>query len=135
MGRIINPDNVGSLRNRVSKAVVLALNEYSEKSYPREEARDMLAFVILSLEAISNTIDQSVLAWEKRGYWVKADRFRLEWLWAKQLAGSLRKALLQDDWASAEKIVYQIRQKLIDVQVSPRHRMGKPWVGAWQKLR
>jgi len=135
LGRVINPDNIGTLRNRMAKAIVLALTELAEMTYLEKEARDILAFVTLSLEAISDTIDQSVSAWEKRGYWVKADRFRLEWLWAKQLAESLRTALLQDDWVSAEKFAIQIRQKLNHVKVFTRHRMGKPWVGAWEKLR
>jgi hypothetical protein len=28
----------------------------------------------------------------------------------------------------------QIGQKLQKIKVSERHRMGKPWVGAWNKL-
>ena len=135
MGRVINLDNIGTQRNWMVKAIVLALTELTEKTYPGKEAHDILAFVALSLEAISDTIDQSVSAWEKRGYWVKADRFRLEWLWSKQLAENLRKAISKGDWESADKIAVQIRQKLNNVNVSPRHRMGKPWIGAWEKLR
>jgi len=135
LGRVVKLDNIGTQRSRMAKAIVLALNELVGETFPSKKACDILAFVTLSLDAISKTIDQSVLAWEKRGYWVKADRFRLEWLWARQSAENLRTALLNDDWDGAENIAGQVRQKLNNVKVSPHHRLGKPWVGAWEKLR
>ena len=42
------------------------------------------------LEAIDESIEQSVAAWEKRGYWLKADRFRQEWRWAGDLGRRMR---------------------------------------------
>ncbi len=39
----------------------------------------------LALEEINSNIDKSVEAWEKRGYWVKADKFRLDWEWSGKL--------------------------------------------------
>jgi hypothetical protein len=53
---------------------------------PDHETKDMVAFIILALKEISSGIDQSVAAWEKRGYWVKADKYRLEWQWAGAVA-------------------------------------------------
>ena len=41
--------------------------------------------MVLALEEIAVSIDVSVQAWEKRDYWVKADRFRMEWEWAGAL--------------------------------------------------
>ena len=41
-------------------------------------------------------IDSSVAAWEKRGYWVKADRFRMEWAWAGSLAEKMRTAMRKE---------------------------------------
>ena len=46
-------------------------------------SRDLAAFIAISLEKIFETVETSVVAWEKKGYWVKADRFRLEWEWSK----------------------------------------------------
>jgi hypothetical protein len=48
--------------------------------------KDLVAFIVLSLQEINNTIDSSVEAWEKRGYWIKADRFRMDGTGLKQPA-------------------------------------------------
>jgi hypothetical protein len=75
-----------------------------------------------------------VLAWEKRGYWVKADRFRMEWLWTGQYAEKMKNAVLQDDWATIAMLMPQIAQKFGKVVVSENHRLGKPWLGAYGQL-
>jgi aldehyde:ferredoxin oxidoreductase len=97
--------------------------------------RDLAAFIALSTEAISRTIEPSVVAWEKRGYWVKADRFRLEWGWAETLGTNMRNATLKEDWSTIAITAAQIAEKLSSVTVSERHRMGAPWVGAWDQLK
>jgi hypothetical protein len=94
----------------------------------------LLAFVVLSLEEIARTIDLSVAAWEKRGYWVKADRFRMDWQWAGQLAEKLRKELETEDWGAAATTIAQVSGRLAYVKVSAKHRMGTPWKGAWEKF-
>jgi len=135
LGRVIHIDSAGKERNQLTKAIVVAIAELSELDQTIDKRRDQVAFICLSLRAISETIDLSVAAWEKRGYWVKADRFRMEWLWTRQVAQRLKEALLADDWDSIEQLVIQIAKKLTRVKVSPRHRMGQPWVGAWEKLK
>jgi hypothetical protein len=135
LGRVINTDSAGKERNQLTKAIVLAVGELTALGQPIEKRRDLAAFICLSLRAISGTIEETVTAWEKRGYWVKADRFRMEWYWSLQIAQRLKEALLADDWESIEPLIGQIAIKLAKVQVSPRHRMGQPWVGAWDKLR
>jgi hypothetical protein len=102
---------------------------------PNEATLDMAAFVALSLEAIHETVETTVTAWEKRDYWVKADRFRLEWSWAGLLAGQMRQAVLDEDWGQIAQVAVQVAQAVSDVKVSDRHRMGTPWVGAWDQLR
>lgn len=135
MSRVINPDSAGKDRTRLSKSIVLTLRELAKLNEPTPEARDMAAFLALALEEIAAGIDASVAAWEKRGYWVKADRFRMEWLWAGQMAAKMRAAVLADDWAAIAMQLPVLAQKLSKVQVPAAHRLGRPWVGAWQKLR
>jgi hypothetical protein len=106
-----------------------------KQSKPDSTTRDLAAFIVLSLDAISENIERTVTPWEKRDYWVKADRFRLDWAWAEQLSPELRLATLAEDWARVAMISVQVGEKLSKVQVSPRHRMGAPWVGAWQVLQ
>ena len=134
MSRVINIDSAGKERNRLVKGIVLAIRELANQTQPDDTTRDLLAFICLALAAISETIEPSVAAWEKRGYWVKADRFRMEWVWSGSYAKELRKALLEEDWGTIAKIVAQVGGRLAHVKVSNNHRMGKPWIGAWNKL-
>ena len=135
MSRVINPNAAGKQRTRLTKAIVAAIRELMQQSEVNARSRDLAAFIALSLEEIARGVDVSASAWEKRGYWVKADRFRMEWEWAGQTAASLREALLRDDWAQVAALTARVAEKLSHVKVSPRHRMGQPWLGAWEELR
>lgn len=135
MGRVINPESVGKERAHLTRAVVLALRELGRQREAGAVARDLAAFIALALAAIATTIEASVVAWEKRGYWLKADRFRLDWQWAGQLGGRMREAVLAEDWGQVAALSAQIAQKLDKVTVPERHRLGQPWQGAWRKLR
>jgi hypothetical protein len=135
LSRIINPDSAGKERSHLSKAIVLAVREMVLQSEPGTESRDLAAFIILALEKISSTIDISVAAWEKRDYWVKADKFRMEWAWAGQLAKKMRDGLGKEDWGTIAVVAAQAAQKLNKISVAPGNRLGRPWVGAWKVLK
>lgn len=135
MARVINPDSAGTERNRLSKSVVLALRELMLQPEPNDQSRDLAAFISLALQQIFRSVESSVVAWEKKGYWVKADRFRMEWEWSDRLGKRIGAALLQDDWGGVALAAGQVGQKLMKVEVSSRHRLGTPWVGAWATLR
>ncbi len=134
MSRVINPNAAGKERTRLTKAIVITIRELTKQSEPNDATRDMAAFIALALQTIADGIDVSVAAWEKRDYWVKADRFRMEWAWAGQLGEKMKTAVLEVDWAGVAMLSAQIAQKLHKVKVSERHRMGRPWVGAWEEL-
>ena len=134
MSRVINPDSAGKERTRLTKAVVIAIRELARQTDTGSDARDLAAFIAIALQTIADGIDVSVLAWEKRDYWVKADRFRMEWAWAGQMGEKMKSALLADDWAGVAMLSTQIANKLSKVKVSDNHRMGKPWVGAYKQL-
>ncbi len=135
MSRLIKTETAAKDRTRLSRAVVLALRELMRQTQPDDHSRDLAAFIALALYEIHATIDASVVAWEKRGYWVKADRFRMEWEWAGRSADKMKQAVLEDDWATVAMTAAQIAQKLMNVDVPVRHRLGTPWVGAWNLLK
>jgi hypothetical protein len=135
MSRVINPDSAGKERARLTKAIVIAIRELARQSEPNAAARDLAAFIALALEDIAAGIDASVAAWEKRDYWVKADRFRMEWAWTASLGPKMKEALLSDDWAAVALLSAQIAQKLSHIKVSENHRLGKPWQGAYRQLQ
>jgi hypothetical protein len=134
MSPIINPESAGKERTQLTKAIVLAVRELAKQTEVANEAKDLAAFIALALKSISEGIDISVAAWEKRGYWVKADRFRMDWLWTGQYADKMKTAILTDDWATVAMLMPQIAQKFSKIVVSENNRLGKPWVGAYGRL-
>jgi len=134
MSRLINPDSAGKDRTRLTKAIVLSMRELAKQADVNNEAKDLAAFIALALQTISEGIDASVAAWEKRDYWVKADKFRMEWMWAGQTADKMKVAIFTNDWGTIAMLMPQIGTKLNKIQVSDNHRLGKPWVGAYKRM-
>ena len=134
MSRVIHVDNPGKRRNAARRSIAEILRYLSRKGQIDDEARDMAAALVYLLTEIKATVDESAAAWEKRGYWVKADRFRMEWLWTGSFADKMKTALLADDWGTIAMLMPQIAQKFSKIVVSENHRLGKPWVGSYGRL-
>jgi len=128
--RIIATSTPGKERAQLSKAIVITIREFMRQKEPGKSTHDMVAFIILALNEIAEGIDKSVAAWEKRGYWVKADKYRMEWQWTGLIAEKLKKSFERNDWGNIASILVEIMGQFEDIKVSDRHRMGKPWVGA-----
>jgi hypothetical protein len=135
LSRYINPDTAGKQRNKLTRSIVLAIRELMKQPEPNATARDLAAFLALALEEINEGVDASVQAWEKRGYWVKADRFRMDWEWTGRLGMGFRTALLNEDWATIAGLAAQVAQKLSTITIAERNRIGEPWVGAYRVLQ
>lgn len=113
---------------------MLAVRELARQTDTGAAARDLAAFISIALQTISDGIEASVAAWEKRDYWVKADKFRMEWAWAAPTAQKMRTAVLADDWATVAALSASIAQKFGKIQVSENNRLGSPWIGAFKRL-
>ncbi|MEL7625688.1 MAG: hypothetical protein AAGU15_02380 [Anaerolineaceae bacterium] len=122
-------------RNRLTKSIVLAIRKLMQKGQPDRESLDMAAFVVLALEKIEESVDASAIAWEKRDYWLKADRYRMEWGWTEPRRLALEKAVLAQDWGSIAIELIQIAQQFSQIVVSDKNRLGEPWVGSWNSLK
>ena len=115
------------------REALIALRELEKHKEIDVQARDLAAFLALTLQSIHETIDISVLAWEKRGYWLKADRFRRDWSWSGKLSNALSKAMMESDWQSIADIAILVAIRLRNVEVPQRQRPGAPWKGAWER--
>ena len=134
MSRVINSESAGKDRTRLSKVIVIAIRELLRQKEPSDLSRDLIACILVSLDGIYDTVDASVEAWEKRGYWLKADRFRMDWQWTKLLADQMRPLVLSENYGELIPLMVQVLQALDSVKVSDNHRLGTPWVGAWKEL-
>jgi hypothetical protein len=135
LGRIIRTENLATERNRMMKAMAVTLRELTKQSGFNNDTRDLAAFLVLALDAISESIERSVLPWEKRDYWVKADRFRMDWAWVEPLRKQLRQAVLDESLDAIAVGAATLSGKLKDITVGEKHRLGSPWQGAWKELQ
>ncbi len=135
MGRIITSESAGKDRTRLTKTVVISIRELLRQKEPGDLSRDLIACVLQSLDGIYDTVDVSVEAWEKRGYWLKADRFRMDWQWTKIIADKMRPLVFTENYGELIPLMVEVLQALENVKVSENHRLGTPWTGAWEELQ
>lgn len=134
MTRIIQTQKIGTERKRLVRAIVISIRELSRQQGQSAETKDLIAFIYACLAAISKGIETTVAPWEKRDYWVKADRFRMEWDWTGPTSQQLKENLMADEWTKIPELLAKIGGKFINEKVSEKHRMGQPWHGAWDRL-
>lgn len=132
----VKPNESGTTyRNRLTKSIVLAIRKLMQKGQPDKESLDMAAYVILALEKIEESVDSSATAWEKRDYWLKADRFRMEWSWLEIRRIALEKTVSAQDWGQIASELILVAQNFSKVEVSDKNHLGEPWVGSWKVLQ
>ena len=134
MSRVVKPESAAKDRLQLTRSVVRAIQELMKQPEVTDRTRDLAAFIAIALEVISGTIETSVEAWEKRGYWLKADRFRLEWEWAGTLGKKMREAARKEDWGTVAITAAHVAEKLKNVKMLKRSPVTEPWEGAWKKL-
>lgn len=131
MSRVVRTGSATRTRERLMQAIALALRGLVNGKPSDEQLRDRLAFTILALDQIASSADETCNAWEKRGYWVKADRFRDEWGWVEQTRRDLRSALEAGDHSSAAARAAGLLVRLAAVHIPERLQSTRPWEGAW----
>jgi len=127
-------ESAGRERNQLTRAILVAVRELSKMTTFGDEARDLAAFIVLALQKLSKGVDASALAWEKRGYWVKADRFRMDWAWADPIAINLQSAIQSRDWSSVASLLLKVAERFKDTRIATNPRVGKPWIGAFERM-
>ncbi len=135
MTQIKRTSTPGQERAKLGKAIVITIREFMRQEKPDGNTHDMVAFIIGALKHIAKGIDQSVAAWEKRGYWVKADKYRLEWAWTGAIAEEIKQAFNLRDWNKIAQLLLEVMGHFDSVKVSDKHRMGKPWKNAYQEYQ
>lgn len=134
MSRVINRNNYSTQRNSYLRFIATAINYMDKnKNVTPDEKRDVYAFITMTLEEISNLLDKTTQPWEKRGYWVKVEKFRAEWEWLPMLLNSIKRKLSNRDWQKIANDVDALRQVCRDHQPYQRLSNKAPWSGAWER--
>lgn len=135
MSRVVNPNAPGKIRSRQRRTIAELLYRLGRKQQIDEEAKDMAAAIIFALRRIQESVMQTVLAWEKRDYWQKADRFMRDWDWAEKRATELETLLLREDWEQLPLALAQLMPYFVDIETKKMTRDPSHWRGAYRLLR
>ena len=134
MSRIVYTDSPGSQRQRLRRTIAEALHRLMAKPELDDEARDLAALIVFALREIDVGIERSASAWDKRHYYVKADRLRQEWEWASRAANRMASLIGGGDWARLPVVLASLVPRFSDIQVVKLTRSPKLWSGAYQRL-
>jgi len=133
VGRIVHMESGATRRRRILTGMSVALRAAAQSSgLETGEERDIVAFLILSLAELQVSIEETATAWERREYWLKADRFRAEWSWVPRSRQRLDASLRAQDMAGAGACGMELAKILSDRRLRPPRRAAEtPWRGAW----
>lgn len=114
------------------QGVAHSLNWAAQSNDQDGDIKDVSAFIILGLKEIVDSVDQSASAWEKRDYWLKADKFRLDWIWAEHSLRQLSHALEAEDWGELAAGLGALAGHISEIKVPQKMKTSRPWVGAFE---
>ncbi len=134
MSRVINTNSPGKVRHYHQRTIAEILRHLSSKAEIDEQAKDMVSMLVFSLQAIGETVEKSVTAWEKRGYWMKADRFLLEWEWASEIAANLDDVIRNGAWDLLPGLLGDLLPHSAGIEIKTFTRSPAIWQGAYDKL-
>ena len=133
MSQVINRNNYSSQRSTYLRFISTALNYLKSKNISKDEYKDIVVFIFLTMGEIEKTIQQTIQPWEKRGYWVKADQFRNEWSWVEPLYHSMKTKIEAQNWEKMRTDLQAIDEICEDYPPYQRMQIKNPWQGSWQK--
>ena len=126
--------SLSSERKKLIKLMVYTISKLTEESPGTDRHKDMLAFIALTSEAVINSVTTTIRAWEKRGYWIKADQFREKWNWTYVFHESLIEVLQNEEWNNLSELICSIKKYTDEVNI-PKYQSNKePWTGSYNKL-
>ncbi|MBN1201222.1 MAG: hypothetical protein JXJ20_05135 [Anaerolineae bacterium] len=134
MSRVVNTNSPGKQRNQLMRTAAELLRRLSQKAELDEEAKDMAALLVFCLKEISDGIDSSAAVWEKRDYWIKAERLRQRWSWSGSAAARLEGVILNEAWEAIPGMMGGLLEYFADIKIVKFTRPPSVWQGAYQRL-
>jgi hypothetical protein len=130
----VNGPNPSVERNQLRRTISEALRHLLAKKKLDDESKDLVALIVYSLRGIAQGVDQSARAWEKRDYYVKADKFRMDWAWAEKSANRLEVILRGELWNELPVALAELAPKFSDITVTKFVRTEALWQGRYKQL-
>lgn len=133
MAPVINRNNYSSQRASYLRFISTALQNLPAHIRVDDQFRDICIFIFLTLQEISNSVQQTIQPWEKRGYWVKADQFRTEWEWLDPLCNAMAKKIKMQQWTALQSELAALKEICQGYSPYQRMQISDPWQGSWKK--
>ena len=134
MSPVVNPSEPGTQRAQMRRTIAEILRHLMFKPRLDDETKDMAATLVYCLRAIAKTIEITAAAWEKRDYFLKADRFRLEWEWVEPAAKRLEALVRGARWEALPRELAALAPHFADVRISKMTRSAAIWESAYKRL-
>lgn len=134
MSRVINTNSPTKIRNHNRRTIAELLQRLGRKQEIDNESKDMAATIVYALRNIYDTADTAAQAWEKKGYWMKAERFLRQWEWTKEAAANIEDVVREDAWDLLPQLLMDLFPYFTDVEVKSLTRKEDTWQGEYQRL-
>ena len=134
MSRVITTESPGKVRSQHRRTVAEALRRLSQKSQLDDEVKDLAAIIVFSLHGIADTVEQTIEAWEKRDYYIKAEHFRQEWRWLNPITDELSAVIYEGQWGQLPAVLARLTPHFADVRIKQMTRKPTLWQGAYEKF-
>jgi hypothetical protein len=134
MSRIISTDGPGRARHEHRRTVAEAMRRLSQKKQLDREAQDLAALIVFSLLAIADTVDRTTDAWDKRDYYMKAERFREQWRWLEPATDELSTLIYEARWQELPAALARLMPHFADIRVKKLTRSPRLWSGAYARF-
>jgi hypothetical protein len=134
MSRVINTADPGKSRSQLRRTIAEVLRHLMFKRQFDEEAKDLAAALVLALRGIDESIEVTTAAWEKRDYFLKADRFRMEWEWVKPAAKRLEDIVRQERWDKLPQELGALAPRFADIRILKMTRDPSVWKSSYRLL-
>jgi hypothetical protein len=135
MGKVIQTDSPSKRREKILRLLATMLQNSDFNQSNSEDIKNVMAFAYLSLIEIDKTVSETVNPWEKRDYWLKADKFRKAWGWVKEALNAINTKMTNQNWKGLAAEADILRQKLADVEPLIRMSATKFWDGAYRTYK
>jgi len=134
MSRVVNSNSPGKIRSQHRRTIAELLRHLVQRHAIDQEAKDMAAAIRFALSGIHESSMKTIVAWEKRDYWTKADRFMREWEWADSLGLELEKVIKSGQWNELPMLLAKLMPHFVDIETKKMTRPPSHWKGAYLLL-
>jgi hypothetical protein len=134
MSRVINLNDPTKIRNQNRRSIAEILRRLSQKPAMDAEAQDMAAALVFLLREIDAGVKHTIEAWEKRGYWMKAERFLRDWEWLTETAVNIEDVIRHEAWDLLPDLLGELFPRFADIQLKTMTRTPDLWAGNYKKL-